>query len=140
MEALIAIITIIWSILGIILFFKIWGMTNNVKEIHDWLMEDRFKKQISNGENPPIFTPHSEREYEELSEEAIATNPYRGDLKKGDKVTIAEYGTCTFEGVWEGKYAFYPENKTDLPNSPYLVNDVEPYLLIPMNKLTSVIV
>lgn len=39
MEALIAIITIVWSILGIILFFKIWGMTNNVKEIHDWLME-----------------------------------------------------------------------------------------------------
>ncbi len=77
MDALIAIITIVWSILGIILFFK---------------------------------------------------------------VTIAEYGTCTFEGVWEGKYAFYPDNKTDLPNSPYLVNDVEPYLLIPKNKLTSVIV
>ena len=115
-------------------------MTNNVKEIRDWLIEDRIKKQRSNAENPPMFTPHSEKEYEELSEEATATKPFSGHLNKGDKVTIVEFGTCTFEGVWEGKYAFCPENKTVLPNSPYLVNDVEPYLLIPMNKLTSVII
>lgn len=140
MEALIAIITIIWSILGIILFFKIWGMTNHVKEIHDWLMEDRLKKQSSSGENPTKFTPHSEKEFEDLSEEAIPTKSINFNFKKGEKVTITEYGICTFEGVWEGKYAFYPENKTNLPNSPYLVKDVEPYLLIPKNKLTSVIV
>lgn len=139
MEILIAIITIAWSILGIILFFKIWGMTNNVKEIHDWLMEDRIKYQRYNGENPPSLTPHSEKEFEHLSEEAVSTDAYNGKLHKGDKVTIAQYGTCLFEGVWEGKYAFYPENKIDLPKSPYLVNDVEPYLLIPKNKLNSVI-
>ena len=109
-------------------------MTNNVKEIHDWLMEDRLKKQSSSGENPTKFTPHSEKEFEDLSEEAIPTKSINFNFKKGEKVTIIEYGICTFEGVWEGKYAFYPENKTNLPNSPYLVKDVEPYLLIPKNR------
>ena len=140
MEALIAIITIVWSVLGIILFFKIWGMTNNVKDIHDWLMEDRFKREKSSIEEIPDFTPHSERIFDELSKEAVQTKPFKGNLKKGDKVTIAEYGTCTFEGVWQGKYAFYPEDKTELPKSPYLVDDVEPYLLIPQNKLGNLIV
>lgn len=135
-----AIITIVWSILGIILFLKIWRMTNNVKEIHDWLMGDRFINLLSSNENPPRGTAHSEKVFDKLSDEAISSNPFNEELKKGDKVTIADYGTCTFEGVWEGKYAFYPENKTDLPSSPYLINDVEPYLLIPQTKLTSMII
>ena len=33
MDPITAIIVIIWSILSIVLFFKIWGMTNNVKDI-----------------------------------------------------------------------------------------------------------
>ncbi len=140
MEILIAIITIVWSILGIILFFKIWGMTNNVNDIHNWIMEERLKTQRYSRVYPPSFTPHSERGYEDLSSEAIPTKPFNGNLKKGDKVTIAEYGTCTFEGVWQGKYAFYPLDTSDLPKSPYLVNDVEPYLLIPADKLGNLIV
>ena len=125
MEIILAIISLFWSILGMILFFKIWKMTNNVKEIHDWLKEDRLKKQRSSGGNPP--SPVLRSETEELPEE----NSVISNLKKGEKVTIADYGICTFEGVWSGKYAFYPENKTELPSSPYLINDVEPYLLIP---------
>jgi len=35
MESLIAIISIVVSVLTIILFFKIWGMTNNIKKIKD---------------------------------------------------------------------------------------------------------
>lgn len=135
MEAFISIIIIGWSILGIILFFKIWGMTNNVKEIHDKFMGDKLKKQ-----HLPNFTPYSERGYDELEQEAIKTRPSNGKLKKGDKVTIVEYGTCIFEGVWQGQYAFYPENKTDLPKSLYLVDDEEPYLLIPYDKLEKLIV
>lgn len=140
MEVLIAVITVIWSILGIILFFKIWGMTNNVKDIHDWLMESKLKEQKSNEEISPSFTPHSKIDLAELSEAAVPTPSFNGNLKKGDKVSIVEYGTCTFEGIYQGKYVFYPENNIDLPNSPFLVNDVEPYLLIPKNKLDSIIV
>lgn len=115
-------------------------MTNNVKEIHDWLMEDKFKEHKANVDNSPSFTPHSESELKELLEAAVPTPSFNGNLKKGDKVSIVEYGTCSFEGIYQGKYAFYPENTNDLPNSPFLVNDVKPYLLIPRNKLGSVIV
>ena len=34
-----SILGIVWSILSIILFFKIWGMTNDVKEINHNLFE-----------------------------------------------------------------------------------------------------
>lgn len=137
MEAIIAIVTIIWSILGIILFFKIWGMTNNVKEMRDFILRNNY---INNGENSkPQFTPPSEKEFAELAEEAVPTKPFNHNLKKGDKVSVQEYGVCTFEGIWQGKYAFYPEITEDLPKSPYLVNDSEPYLLIPQNKLDKLI-
>ena len=33
MEIVYLIIALVWSVLVIILFFKVWGMTNNVKEI-----------------------------------------------------------------------------------------------------------
>lgn len=140
MEALIEIISIIWSVLGIILFFKIWGMTNNVKEIHDWILENKYKNTDHKVENSQTFTSPSERDFEEPSGEAVNTKPFSGNLKKGDLVTIAKFGTCRFEGIWQGKYAFYPENSAELPKSPYLVNDVEPYLLIPANKLETLII
>lgn len=35
MEALIIILYIVFAVLGLILFFKVWGMTNNVKRIAD---------------------------------------------------------------------------------------------------------
>lgn len=60
-------------------------------------------------------------------------------LKKGDVITIPEFGDCKFEGVWDDKYAFYPLESTDLPKSPYLVNGEKPYLLIPQNKLLEII-
>ena len=140
MEALIAIITIIWSVLGIILFFKIWGMTNNVKEIHDWILENKYNNTSHKVENSQCFTAPSERGFEELSDEAVKTMPFSGNLKKGDLVTIVKFGTCRSEGIWQGKYAFYPESSKELPNSPYLVNDMEPYLLIPANKLGELII
>lgn len=37
MEVFISLIAIICAILGIILFFKVWGMCNNVKQIHEHL-------------------------------------------------------------------------------------------------------
>lgn len=139
METLIVIITIVWSVLGFILFFKIWGMTNNIKEMHDWFLENRSKNLLNKEVCSQSCTSLSEKGFEGLSEEAIRTNPISINLKKGDMVTIAEFGTCRFEGIWQGKYAFYPENSANLPYSPFLVNDMEPYLLIPANKLGSLI-
>lgn len=43
MDILLSIITLIGAILNIILFFKIWGMTNNVSEILDIMRTQNFK-------------------------------------------------------------------------------------------------
>ena len=37
MEVLYLILTLVWSILCLILFFKIWGMTNDVRQIKNHL-------------------------------------------------------------------------------------------------------
>ena len=42
METFMAIVFLVFGILQIILFFKIWGMTNNVKKIKDKLYENDF--------------------------------------------------------------------------------------------------
>ena len=42
METFMAIVFLVFGILQIILFFKVWGMTNNVKKIKDKLSEDDF--------------------------------------------------------------------------------------------------
>ena len=39
MEILIEILSIVFFILGLILFFKVWGMTNDVREIKERLTE-----------------------------------------------------------------------------------------------------
>lgn len=42
METFMTIVFLVFGILQIILFFKIWGMTNNVKKIKNKLFEDDF--------------------------------------------------------------------------------------------------
>ena len=44
MEAVIAIITLVCSVLNIILFFKIWGMTDNIKRIKDVFIASSIKQ------------------------------------------------------------------------------------------------
>lgn len=41
MEKILSIIIIVFVILQIILFFKIWGMTNNIKKIKNKLIDNR---------------------------------------------------------------------------------------------------
>lgn len=40
MEDILTIIAIVWSILNLVLFFKLWGMCNNVSEIKKILLND----------------------------------------------------------------------------------------------------
>ncbi len=37
---IIGILCIIWSILCLVLFFKIWGMTNDIRKIKEFLMRE----------------------------------------------------------------------------------------------------
>ena len=42
METFMAIVFLVFGILQIILFFKVWGMTNNVKKIKEAFLEKDF--------------------------------------------------------------------------------------------------
>lgn len=51
------IILLIFGILQIILFFKVWGMTNDIKEIRNKYLKDEDEKQrkeLESGSTPKI--------------------------------------------------------------------------------------
>lgn len=53
MEAFMVLVLIVVGILNIILFFKIWGMTNNVREMRDYFLREKDAK--SNAEKDDYF-------------------------------------------------------------------------------------
>lgn len=52
MLELISIVCLIFGILQIILFFKIWGMTNDVRAIKEYLIKTEESQKISSNEYP----------------------------------------------------------------------------------------
>ena len=42
----VSIIIIVFGILQIILFFKLWGMTNDIREMKNKYMDDQYKRTI----------------------------------------------------------------------------------------------
>lgn len=71
---------IVWSILEIILFFKIWGMTNNVRKL-----TKQFCKQAPKDEPKPIPTNPNDYELDDYDRRL-------DDVKVGDKVRRASDG------------------------------------------------
>lgn len=63
METLLAIILIVFGILQIILFFKIWVMTDNVKDIRNKLVGTMITK--SNFEDNSDSTEFSNRKFQD---------------------------------------------------------------------------
>lgn len=51
MEDFIALVLIVFGILQIILFFKIWGMTNNVKEMRDYFLSGKDAMEMEDEES-----------------------------------------------------------------------------------------
>lgn len=51
MEAFMVLVLIVVGILNIILFFKIWGMTNNVKEMRDYFLREEDAKSNAEMDN-----------------------------------------------------------------------------------------
>ena len=88
MEIFAYILTFIWSILCLILFFKIWGMTNNVeqltKEVHELKIAIAHERQDRPQTQPQKIVLEKE---EQKKEEAIIHN-----FKMGDYVTHKKYG------------------------------------------------
>ncbi len=54
MDVFLSILAIIWSILCLILFFKIWAMTNNVQEIRDFIIDGKKPEEIKKPEEKII--------------------------------------------------------------------------------------
>lgn len=88
MEIFAYILTFIWSILCLILFFKIWGMANNVeqltKDVHELKIAIAHERQDRPQTQPQKIVLEKE---EQKKEEAITHN-----FKMGDYVTHKKYG------------------------------------------------
>lgn len=84
MEQVLAIIFIVFGVLQIILFFKIWGMTNDVSKIKEAFLRES---------NNPLITEESDR----LKEKAIV-------IKSSEVVFIRDYDKLS------KKYVCYSEN------------------------------
>lgn len=77
MEVFLSILALTWGVLNIILFFKIWEMTSDVKAIKDY-----FVKNNDNVVNKPVFTDNV------VNKPVFTTNQA---LKAGDIVMHESY-------------------------------------------------
>ena len=89
MEVFAYLLALVWSILCLILFFKIWGMTNNVeqltREVHELkmvLVQEQTKAKVV-----------VSKEQEEISLVQSPSDLDREDLKVGDIVELKSNGT-----------------------------------------------
>ena len=80
-------IVIVWGVLNIVLFFKIWGMTNDVSAIKEYLAKTRLNSNVvvtsQNNSNNVVVND---------SDETPATTT-KVTLKEGDRVRHTTYYT-----------------------------------------------
>ncbi len=86
MEVLIAFLSIIWSILCLILFFKIWGATNDIAEMKDLLRTLTYNSPQAN--TPNVRQQDNSIQQSSANDIADAHTPKMEDLelKKGDYI------------------------------------------------------
>ena len=78
-------IMVVWGILNIILFFKIWGMTNDVRELKEKIVEDNSNINIQNDD--VIQSNKSEN----VNDTNSSLSNKGNDLKVGDKIQHESY-------------------------------------------------
>jgi hypothetical protein len=94
MELLVLIIAFIFGILNLILFFKIWGMTDDVRVIKRYL--------LSRGENETNYQPESTSQDVQDCQEAEQDGKFRvGDLV----VNIKTGKQMRVKRIFDGRYA-----------------------------------
>ena len=92
MEVFAYLLALVWSILCLILFFKIWGMTNNVeqltREVHELKMTIvQERQERPQTQSQKIVLEKEEQEKEQTKKDVITHN-----FKMGDYVTHKKYG------------------------------------------------
>lgn len=123
--------------LNIILIVKFWAMAEDVKAMREMMERGDVRDGIH---SHPAGVPPTMRNEPEPAPMPVRKVPSvqkaisKDGLKKGNNYDLGNLGICTYEGMYEGKYGFYPVGKID-KNSPYFRDDVEPYYLIPESEL-----
>ena len=92
MEVFAYLLALVWSILCLILFFKIWGMTNNVeqltREVHELKMTIVQERQERPQTQPQKRVIEKEEQKKKQTKEDVITH----NFKMGDYVTHKKYG------------------------------------------------
>lgn len=78
METLLAIIFIVFGVLQIILFFKLWGMTDDIKEIKNKYLKDTSRKPETNTNFIEPSSTNTESQQGESSDKMSPTSVYSG--------------------------------------------------------------
>ena len=85
MEGFVIVIGVIWGILNIILFFKIWGMTNNVEKILEYLKNLESAKRKETTMNNTIIRRNA------ATQDSVEQVQHdEGQLKVGSKVSAGD--------------------------------------------------
>lgn len=121
-------------VLNIILIVKFWGIAGDVSAIREMMASRRYPEGLS-----------SRNVSDPTGVEAVPTQQPANDqkwipkanLEKGKNYDLRDLGICTFEGMYDGKYGFYPVKEIN-KSSKYFHDDVDPYYLIPESDLDKV--
>lgn len=90
METLLAIIFIIFGLLQIILFFKIWGMTDDIRAIKNKYL-DQQHKELPQAVNPVIQSQYIDKEIPVISKFSI--DDLVIEIKTGKQMRIKKINT-----------------------------------------------
>ncbi len=94
MMEFLSIVMLIFGILQIILFFKIWGMTNNVKKLTDHFVSTQ-NKSVEIKDEISSETSHDDREYDRKLDK----------IKPNDKVVrISDGKEMVVDSIENGKF------------------------------------
>lgn len=101
MELITSIILLVFAVLQIILFFKIWGMTNDVRTIKDSLLTREISTHQTTPKNSSL-------------------------LNVGDLVVNKEGKQMRIKEIQDGKYACYTNGGTHFEGL-YEESDIKPF-------------
>ena len=121
------IIMLVWGILNIILFFKIWGMTNDVNDIKEFLIknklslnntsisyQDNSKSNERPNSNQPIEGANSQTKAEKDDSLKIGDKVRHESLNRDKIMTVGSInadGSCLCMDEYGNSYGTYSADK-----------------------------
>ena len=101
MEFVYLLLALIWSILCLILFFKIWGMTNDVREIKDHLLHSQALEQKIASPTPQEVTLSKDRN---IKKGDVVINLRNGREIKVDEINEDGSFICYIDQTYTGVF------------------------------------